>query len=72
MADRVVGPSAGVYDGAGTPVKVHEMSEGDIDSFVEYYRKAALSSLDAGFDGVEIHGANGYVSNAMQSSHPVS
>lgn len=37
------------------------MSEADIDDFVEYYRQAALNAMEAGFDGIEIHGANGYV-----------
>ncbi|KAF5642406.1 NADPH2 dehydrogenase [Fusarium tjaetaba] len=38
------------------------MSEADIDDFVEYYRQAALNAMEAGFDGIEIHGANGYLS----------
>jgi hypothetical protein len=28
---------------------------------VEQYRVAARNALDAGFDGVEVHGANGYL-----------
>lgn len=38
------------------------MTESDIDRFVGHYRQAALNAVEAGFDGVEIHGANGYVS----------
>lgn len=34
-----------------------EVSE--IPDFVDQYRKAARNALDVGFDGVEIHGANG-------------
>ncbi|KAH7160486.1 hypothetical protein B0J13DRAFT_671040 [Dactylonectria estremocensis] len=37
------------------------MSEADIDRFVDHYRQAALNAIEAGFDGVEIHGANGYI-----------
>ena len=33
----------------------------EIHGIVEDYRKAAKSALDAGFDGVEIHSANGYL-----------
>ena len=33
----------------------------EIPSVVESYRKAAANAKEAGFDGVEIHGANGYI-----------
>ncbi len=33
----------------------------EIPGIVEDYRKAARAAIDAGFDGVEIHGANGYL-----------
>jgi N-ethylmaleimide reductase len=33
----------------------------EIAGIVEDYRKAARNALDAGFDGVEIHAANGYL-----------
>lgn len=33
----------------------------EIPGIVEDYRLAARNALDAGFDGVEIHGANGYL-----------
>ena len=42
------------------PVPV-EMTESDIQTAIgEYVRSAALA-IDAGFDGVELHGANGYL-----------
>jgi NADPH2 dehydrogenase len=50
------------------PNKFTVMSEADIDNFVEYYRQAALNAMEAGFDGIEIHGANGYVGNRMLKS----
>jgi N-ethylmaleimide reductase len=34
---------------------------GEIPAIVEQYRQAARNALDAGFDGVEIHAANGYL-----------
>jgi 2,4-dienoyl-CoA reductase-like NADH-dependent reductase (Old Yellow Enzyme family) len=49
-----------------TPDKFTVMTEADIDQFVEYYRQAALNAIEAGFDGVELHGANGYVSTKTQ------
>ena len=33
----------------------------EIPGVVESYRKAARLAIDAGFDGVEVHGANGYL-----------
>ncbi|KAF9769207.1 hypothetical protein IL306_013391 [Fusarium sp. DS 682] len=48
-----------------TPDNFTMMTEKDIDDFVEYYRQAALNAMEAGFDGVEIHGANGYVSTHL-------
>ncbi|PZU56827.1 MAG: alkene reductase [Sphingobium sp.] len=38
-----------------------EMTQKDIDNVVEAYGRAAANALEAGFDGVEIHGANGYI-----------
>ena len=37
------------------------MSLSDIQSAVAAFRQAAVNALRAGFDGVEIHGANGYL-----------
>jgi N-ethylmaleimide reductase len=33
----------------------------EIPGVVEHYRTAARNAIDAGFDGVEVHGANGYL-----------
>ncbi len=33
----------------------------EIPQIVEAYRQGAINALEAGFDGVEIHGANGYL-----------
>ena len=38
-----------------------EMTKSDIDNVVEEFRIAAKNAVEAGFDGVEIHGANGYL-----------
>ncbi|MCC5787400.1 MAG: alkene reductase [Phycisphaerales bacterium] len=37
------------------------LEAGEIPGIVEDYRLAARRAIDAGFDGVEIHGANGYL-----------
>eukprot|EP00850_Spirogloea_muscicola_P007405 SM000037S13540 [mRNA] locus=s37:542164:545087:+ [translate_table: standard] len=38
-----------------------EMTKEDIEQVTEYFRQGARNALEAGFDGVEIHGANGYI-----------
>ena len=37
------------------------LSDEEIPTIVEGFRQAALNAIAAGFDGVEIHGANGYL-----------
>ena len=65
-----VAPSAiaiGNGDGIHTAVgkRAHEvpraLETGEIPQIVEGYRRAAQRAKDAGFDGVEIHAANGYL-----------
>ena len=63
-----VGPSAVVAKGeAHTPlgkkpyVTPHALSIDEIAATVKDYADAARRAIDAGFDGVEIHGANGYL-----------
>ncbi|MEW7843429.1 alkene reductase, partial [Klebsiella pneumoniae] len=34
---------------------------GEIPAIIEAYREGARNALAAGFDGVELHGANGYL-----------
>ena len=66
---RVIGPSAIAADGEmftdaegmqpnATP---QAMTEADIAATVEEYAQAASNAMAAGFDGVELHGANGYL-----------
>ncbi|KAH6704240.1 hypothetical protein BKA61DRAFT_581473 [Leptodontidium sp. MPI-SDFR-AT-0119] len=39
----------------------HPLNETEIHSFIQQYATAAKNAVAAGFDGVEIHGANGYL-----------
>lgn len=39
----------------------HALALDEIPGIVEDYRRAAQNAKDAGFDGVELHGANGYL-----------
>jgi NADPH2 dehydrogenase len=45
-------------EGATVPTP---MTTAEISEFVGLYAQAAKNSIEAGFDGVEIHGANGYL-----------
>lgn len=44
------------------------MSQQDIDTVVAEFRQAARHALEAGFDGIELHGANGYLINQFLDS----
>jgi N-ethylmaleimide reductase len=41
----------------------HEMTIEEIKQTIMDYRQAAINAIEAGFDGVELHGANGYLPN---------
>jgi N-ethylmaleimide reductase len=41
----------------------------EIPGIIEAYRQGAANALKAGFDGVEIHGANGYLIEQFLQSH---
>src|SRR6202166_1432545 len=41
----------------------------EIPGVIDAYRQAARNALKAGFDGVEIHGANGYLIEQFLQSH---
>jgi N-ethylmaleimide reductase len=41
----------------------HELTNAEIKQIVKDYGQAAKNAIEAGFDGVELHGANGYLPN---------
>jgi N-ethylmaleimide reductase len=45
------------------------LETGEIAGVVDSFRQAARNALNAGFDGVEIHGANGYLIEQFLQSH---
>jgi len=46
----------------------HPLSLDEIKATVDDYRKAAINAKEAGFSGVEVHGANGYLINQFLDS----
>ncbi len=60
--DQPMGATGG-FNGA------REMTEADIHTIIESFVRAARLALQAGFDGVEIHGANNYLLQQFVSPH---
>lgn len=56
----VVNPQTGEGEMLDCPVP-RALTLQEIDAIIGDFRQAARNAMDAGFDGVEIHGANGYL-----------
>ena len=73
-ANRTIGPSTltpkqdNPLTGAPYPVP-DEMSRFDIEHVVNGFVETAKGAVAAGFDGIEIHGAHGYLINQFLSSY---
>lgn len=80
--DKPVGPSAitadavkvfietGPGEGAlADPSEPRELTTEEVRELVALYAQAARNALEAGFDGVELHCANGYLINQFISEH---
>ena len=57
------------YGGSGPYRLPSEMTEGDIWSVSEGFAQAARHALLAGFDGIEIHAANGYLLDQFNTTY---
>ncbi|PLT32121.1 NADH:flavin oxidoreductase [Bacillus sp. V5-8f] len=55
------GEQLGIYGGEGAFPMPKEATKEDIADIIEGFASAAVRSKQAGFDGIEIHGANGYI-----------
>ncbi|MBD2246013.1 alkene reductase [Nostoc sp. FACHB-888] len=63
VAPSAIAPKgeASTYEGPKPFVTPRALETSEIPQIVEQYRQGAANALAAGFDGVEIHGANGYL-----------
>lgn len=60
------GPGAGALADPSAP---RALTTAEVKELVQLYAQAARNALSAGFDGVEIHCANGYLVNQFISEH---
>ncbi|MEH6405254.1 MAG: NADH:flavin oxidoreductase [Sneathiella sp.] len=75
--DKNISPSAvkpkgqqmSFYYGNGDYSTPEAMTEDDIKDVVAHFASSALLAKSAGFDGVEIHGANGYLLDQFLTRH---
>ena len=63
IAPSAIAPAgmASTYTGEQPFVTPRALETDEIPGIIQQYRQAAENALAAGFDGVEIHGANGYL-----------
>jgi N-ethylmaleimide reductase len=63
LAPSSVNPNQQVFtaEGLKPSVEPQPMSVEDIKRTVQDFKQAAINAFDAGFDGVELHAANGYL-----------
>jgi 2,4-dienoyl-CoA reductase-like NADH-dependent reductase (Old Yellow Enzyme family) len=55
------GEQLAMYGGDGEFPVPREIPKEDIKHVINHFAEAAIRARDAGFDGVEVHGANGYL-----------
>jgi N-ethylmaleimide reductase len=63
VAPSAIAPAgqAWTFDGMKPYVTPHALDAAEIAGIVEDFRRGARNAQQAGFDGVELHGANGYL-----------
>lgn len=71
LAPSAVAAGGDMFTASGPqPMSVpHEMTEADLAQTIADFRRAARLAVDAGADGVELHGANGYLLQQFMSTN---
>ena len=65
---EIVSASAVPAEGNGKPVP-RELTDQEIESIIHGFGETTRRAIEAGYDGVEIHGANGYLIQQFFSPH---
>ncbi|MBM7653328.1 2,4-dienoyl-CoA reductase-like NADH-dependent reductase (Old Yellow Enzyme family) [Neobacillus cucumis] len=65
---EVVSASAVPAEGGGKPVP-KELTDQEIEAIIHDFGQTTRRAIEAGYDGVEIHGANGYLIQQFFSPH---
>ncbi|WP_085522193.1 NADH-dependent flavin oxidoreductase [Tuberibacillus sp. Marseille-P3662] len=65
----IVSASAVPPEGEGEPPVPRALNHDEIENIVHDFGEATRRAIEAGFDGVEIHGANGYILQQFFSPH---
>lgn len=70
VAPSAIKPAGQSWTASGPQdyVVPHALSVAEIATVVDHYRTATRRALEAGFDGVELHGASGYLPEQFLSS----
>lgn len=68
-AVRARGDQAAMYRGSGPYQEPKALSVGEISEVTASFAQAAVRAREAGFDGVEVHGANGYLIDAFLTDY---
>lgn len=70
VAPSAIKPAGQTWTASGQQdfVTPHELTVSEIGEIVEGYRMATRRALEAGFDGVELHGASGYLPEQFLAS----
>ncbi|KAM7515324.1 hypothetical protein LguiA_004907 [Lonicera macranthoides] len=68
--DKPLAPTPS-FDGIGVDefAPPRRLTEDEIPDIVQHFRLAARNAMEAGFDGIEIHGANGYLVDQFMKDH---
>jgi NADPH2 dehydrogenase len=61
LVDAYSAPSPILISTSENPYPPRELTVSEIQEYVQLYATAASNAIEAGFDGVELHGANGYI-----------
>ena len=64
----VVSASSVPAEGAGKPVP-RELTDQEVEAIINDFGETTRRAIEAGYDGVEIHGANGYLVQQFFSPH---